>query len=133
MLQCLMFRTVLVLAGLLAADAAAAADVCPLVRNRQSAPDVATRIAAVACSEHMLWYRPFIDAQGRLASASVAEAENTGLDDGGTPAWLRVTPVGTSPVAGLIARDTTWPAPHPTAPPPLGPEATPVVGSSTRW
>lgn len=90
MLQCLVFRTVLVLAGLLAADAAAAADVCPLVRNRQSAPDVATRIAAVACSEHMLWYRPFIDAQGRLASASVAEAENTGLDDGGTPAWLRV-------------------------------------------
>ena len=78
MLQCLMFRTVLVLAGLLAADAAAAADVCPLVRNRQSAPDVATRIAAVACSEHMLWYRPFIDAQGRLASVSVAEAENTG-------------------------------------------------------
>ena len=90
MLQCLMFRTVLVLAGLLAADAAAAADVCPAVRNRQSAPDVATRIAAVACSEHMLWYRPFIDAQGRLASVSVAEAENTGMDDGGTPAWLRV-------------------------------------------
>lgn len=78
------------LLGSLFAGSAVAADACPTLRNQQSAPDIATRIAAVACSEHMLWYRPFIDAQGRLASVTVAEAENTRLDDGGTPAWLRV-------------------------------------------
>ena len=48
------------------------------------------RIAAVACTEHRLWYAPFIDADGRLASMTVAEAENARLQDGTTPAWRRV-------------------------------------------
>lgn len=54
------------------------------------ATSYASRIAAVACAEHRLWYSPFLDANGRLASITVAEAENTRLQDGITPAWRRV-------------------------------------------
>lgn len=74
---------------LLAASAAMAADQCPALRGRQSDPEVATRIAAIACDEHMRWNRPFIDAQGRLASSTVYEAESLGLQEGGAP-WRRV-------------------------------------------
>src|SRR5690606_31608737 len=62
-----------------------AADQCPELRSRQSDPDVATRIAAVACEEHVRWRRPFIDANGRLAGAVVWEGEGNGLQDGGSP------------------------------------------------
>ena len=90
-----MSRTVwwlkLVLAALLllAGKSAAAADQCPAFSQRQADPLVATRIAAVACEEHQLWRRPFIDAEGRIASASLHEAEARGLRDGGGP-WRRV-------------------------------------------
>ena len=70
--------------------AAGAADVCPTLRQQQFSSDPATRVAAVACNEHLLWYRPFIDRDGRIASATVWEAESTRLDDGGTEAWRRV-------------------------------------------
>lgn len=50
----------------------------------------AARIAAIACAEHALWYAPFIDETGRLASLSVSEAEALKLRDGSTPAWRRV-------------------------------------------
>lgn len=69
---------------------AIASDQCPLLRSRQADPDIATRIAAVACDEHMDWYRPFVDSDGRLASSTVMEAENTNLQGGAGPAWLRV-------------------------------------------
>ncbi|MFD0738176.1 DUF2272 domain-containing protein [Lysobacter koreensis] len=85
-----MLRFVIGLLCLAAATNAVGADVCPLLRSQQAAPDAATRIAAVACSEHLLWYRPFIDTAGRLASTSVSEAEASRLDDGGTLAWQRV-------------------------------------------
>ncbi|MEP6906374.1 MAG: DUF2272 domain-containing protein [Pseudoxanthomonas sp.] len=75
---------------LLLATNAHAADVCPVLRNQTAAPDVATRIAAAACNEHMLWYRPFIDRNGRMASATVSEGEASRLGDGQTPAWRRV-------------------------------------------
>jgi len=52
--------------------------------------DTASRIAAIACTEHALWYAPFIDEHGRLASMRVAEAESVRLHDGNTPAWRRV-------------------------------------------
>ncbi len=71
------------------AGEAAAADVCPLLRAQVDSPVVATRIAAAACEEHQLWYRPFIDTAGRLAGSRVREAE-TGLLANGQPAWLRV-------------------------------------------
>lgn len=83
-----LFPVVLLL--LLAAANAHAADACPVLRNQTSAPDVATRIAAVACNEHMLWYRPFIDRKGRLASAAVHEGEAARLDDGQDVIWRHV-------------------------------------------
>lgn len=56
----------------------------------QSPPSYASRIALVACAENSLWYGPFIDAQGRLASITVSEGERMRLQDGATPAWQRV-------------------------------------------
>lgn len=73
-----------------AAGTASAADTCPTLRHQTAAEDLATRIAAVACNEHALWYRPFIDRNGRMASSTVVEAEASLLDDGATPAWRRV-------------------------------------------
>lgn len=81
---------VLFLLGCLLMAPAAAADPCPYLRASLSAPDAATRIAAVACEEHQAWYRPFIDIEGRLAEATVREAEATRLANG-QPVWLRVT------------------------------------------
>ena len=75
---------------LLATGQACAVDVCPVLRNQQSSPDPATRVAAIACNEHLIWYRPFIDRDGRLASSAVTESENTVLDDGASQAWRRV-------------------------------------------
>ena len=68
---------------------AVAADVCPLLRAQTGSQLVSTRIAAVACEEHQLWYRPFIDLDGRMAGSRVREAE-TGLLANGEPAWRRV-------------------------------------------
>lgn len=67
-----------------------AADLCPGLRNQQSSADPATRVAAVACNEYLLWYRPFIDRNGRLASSTVMESEARLLGDGVSPAWRRV-------------------------------------------
>ncbi|MEP6633220.1 MAG: DUF2272 domain-containing protein [Luteimonas sp.] len=82
----------ILLAGMLmlASHAAYAADTCPAVRSQLSAPDTATRIAAVACNENMMWYRPFIDTDGRMASTTVMEAESSVLGDGVSEAWRRV-------------------------------------------
>lgn len=74
---------------LLFAGQAFAADQCPILSQRQSDPQVATRVAAIACDEHLRWNRPFIDADGRLASLNAYEAEGSGLKDGGAP-WRRV-------------------------------------------
>lgn len=70
--------------------AAHAADACPRLWQQTQSPDVATRIAAVACKEHMAWYRPFIDRNGRLASMTTMEAESALLADNQEPAWQRV-------------------------------------------
>jgi hypothetical protein len=68
---------------------ARAADPCPLLRGRVDSPDVATRIAAVACKENQDWFRPFIDENGRSGGQTVYEAENSRLADG-TEAWRKV-------------------------------------------
>lgn len=49
----------------------------------------ASRIVQIAVREHQAWYQPFIDANGRLASRRVAEAERSKLNDG-DEAWARV-------------------------------------------
>ncbi len=89
------------------APPARAADPCPLLRAAADAPDVATRIAAAACEEHQLWFRPFIDADGRIAASRVREAENALLANG-QPAWARVLDywrgsglLGRTPAAGM--------------------------------
>ncbi len=83
-------RSLLLVLLFFATASAHATDACPVLRNRTTAPDVATRIAAVACNEHMLWYRPFIDLKGRLASAAVHEGEAGRLDDGQDVIWRHV-------------------------------------------
>lgn len=85
---------------LLAPHAVRAADACPGLRSQQYAADPATRIAAVACNEHIVWYRPFIDRDGRIASTSVTEAEGSVLGDGYSEAWRRV--VGYWRESGLL-------------------------------
>lgn len=73
----------------LAAFPALAADPCPLLRMQTASPDIATRIAAVACKENQDWFRPFIDTQGRTGGHVTYEAENSLLADG-TAAWRKV-------------------------------------------
>ncbi|WP_166636738.1 DUF2272 domain-containing protein [Cognatilysobacter terrigena] len=81
------------LAALLLASAFAArahaADVCA-DPSASTTGTTASRIAAVACAEHDLWYAPFIDENGRLANLRISEAEGLRLRDGATPAWRRV-------------------------------------------
>ena len=81
-------RALVLFALLGVATMASAADICPVT----SGPDAtyAARIARIACGENRLWYRPFITDEGRLADASVSEAESSPLADGATPAWRRV-------------------------------------------
>jgi len=74
---------------LLLAGTAFAADPC-IAPSPATSTSLSARIAAVACRENALWYRPFIDVNGRLASMSIAEAETSRLSDGITPAWKRV-------------------------------------------
>jgi hypothetical protein len=75
---------------LLAVRVAHAADPCPVLQRSPVSANVATRIATVACAENLLWYRPFITADGRMASATVTEGESGRLADATTPAWQRV-------------------------------------------
>lgn len=84
-------RYLLLLACLLlsAPFTALAADPCPLLRAQVASPDPATRLAAAACEEHLLWHRPFIDVEGRYAGSTVREAE-TALLTNGEQAWRRV-------------------------------------------
>ena len=77
------------LALLLPASAAAAAEVCDIPPRYGLSP-LAVSIVQTACNEHRLWYRPFIDRDGRAASLSVTEAEREHLADNGVIAWQRV-------------------------------------------
>ena len=69
-----MLSSLLCLLLLLAAPGlAAAADACPLLRAQTGSQVVATRIAAVACEEHLFWYRPFIDLDGMSPDRACAK------------------------------------------------------------
>ena len=92
---------------LLATASANAADVCPLARQQQGSGEHAARIAAAACNEHMLWFRPFIDTEGRVASSTVVEAEASRLADGATEAWRRVA--GYWRDSGLLWQMSSYP------------------------
>lgn len=69
--------------------AAGAAEVCDIPPRYGLSP-LAVNIVRTACNEHRLWYRPFIDRDGRAASLSVTEAEDVHLADNGLVAWQRV-------------------------------------------
>lgn len=92
---------------LLTAATARAGDACPVLRTQTTAADAATRMAAVACNEHALWFRPFIDRAGRLASSTVAEAEARRLGDSQDRAWQRVARYWQE--AGLLYQATYLP------------------------
>lgn len=102
-----MYRLIFAALSLAASAAATAADICPTARQQQFSADTATRIAAVACNEHHLWYRPFIDTDGRVASATVWEGEGSRLDDGATEAWRRVATYWRE--SGLLWQMTRFP------------------------
>jgi hypothetical protein len=96
---------VLVACMLLSPARATAGQVCNQIP--QSPPSYASRIAQVACAENALRYGPFIDAQGRLASITVSEAERLRLQDGTTPAWQRVADYWKG--SGLLPRMSDFP------------------------
>lgn len=74
---------------LLPALPAMAAEACD-IPPRYGVSEAAKAVVAAACGEHRLWYRPFIDRDGRIASLGVTEAENDHLADNGLIAWQRV-------------------------------------------
>ena len=76
-------------AALFPAGRAAAAEVCDLPPRFGLTP-AAVAIVRTACNEHRLWWRPFIDSDGRLAGLRVTEAERSYLADHGIEAWQRV-------------------------------------------
>ncbi|MDR6673620.1 DUF2272 domain-containing protein [Xanthomonas sp. 1678] len=76
-------------AALFPAGRAAAAEVCDLP-PRYGLTATAVAIVRTACNEHRLWWRPFIDGEGRLAGLRVTEAERGYLADHGIEAWQRV-------------------------------------------
>ena len=71
------------------AFSAAAVEACD-IPVRYGVSDTAKAIVRAACDEHRLWYRPFIDRDGRIASLGVTEAEAENLADNGLIAWQRV-------------------------------------------
>ncbi|WP_305804956.1 DUF2272 domain-containing protein [Stenotrophomonas sp. YIM B06876] len=84
------YRNCLWLLVLLApALSATAAEVCD-IPPRYGLSSVAVAVVRAACDEHRLWFRPFIDRDGRIASLSVTEAESENLADNGLIAWQRV-------------------------------------------
>ncbi len=73
----------------LPAFSAVAVEVCD-IPPRYGVGETAKAIVRAACGEHRLWYRPFIDRDGRLASLTITEAESGSLADDGLVAWQRV-------------------------------------------
>lgn len=72
------------------APQALASDPCMrLPMTAAHSPDAGERIAAAACEEHRLWYRPLIELDGRIGGMGVREAERSRLAND-QPAWRRV-------------------------------------------
>ncbi|QNP40663.1 DUF2272 domain-containing protein [Lysobacter solisilvae (ex Woo and Kim 2020)] len=110
--QCIRFAAVLGLLG--SGPSAGAQEPAPVAassplcsRIAQSPPSYASRIAQVACAENALWFGPFIDTQGRLASITVSEGERLRLQDGATPAWQRVADYWKG--SGLLSQMANFP------------------------
>lgn len=85
-LRCMLLLAALALPGAALANGVEVCDVPP----RYGVEATAAAIVRTACQEHRMWLRPFIEADGRLASLGVTEAERARLFDETTPAWQRV-------------------------------------------
>lgn len=85
---------------------ARAEDVCALSGQGANVSPAALRIAQIACDEHALWRRPFINAQGRIVRVASMEAEQDLLGDGRTPAWRRVAHYWKT--SGLLDDNVRW-------------------------
>lgn len=77
------------LTGLFATPLALANDPCPTLRTQTASPDTATRIAAYACEANNAWFRPFIDADGKVNGVHTYEAEASALANS-IEAWQQV-------------------------------------------
>ena len=80
--------------------------VCELSGQGANVSPAALRIAQVACDEHALWRRPFINAQGRIVRLASMEAEQDLLADGRTPSWRRVAHYWKA--SGLLDDNVRW-------------------------
>jgi hypothetical protein len=85
---------------------AQAAEVCAFSVHDPGVSPAALRIAKIACDEHALWRRPFINAQGRIVRVASMEAERETLADGQTLAWRRVVHYWRA--TGLLEETVRW-------------------------
>ncbi len=83
-----------------------AEDVCEFSAQGAKVSPAALRIAQVACDEHALWRRPFINTQGRIVRLASMEAEQDLLADGRTPTWRRVAHYWKA--SGLLDDNVRW-------------------------
>lgn len=87
-------------------DETRAADVCVFSVEDIERNPAGSRIAKVACEEHTLWRRPFINAQGRIVRLGPMEGERDELADGTTSAWRRVLRYWRE--SGLLDQNAAW-------------------------
>ena len=85
---------------------AKAGNVCEFSGQAADIMPAALRIAQIACDEHALWRRPFINAQGRIVRVASMEAEQDLLADGRTPTWRRVAHYWKA--SGLLDDNVRW-------------------------
>lgn len=85
---------------------ARAETVCEFSAQGANVSPAALGIAQIACDEHALWRRPFINAQGRIVRVASMEAEKDTLGDGRTPTWRRVAHYWKA--SGLLDDNVRW-------------------------
>jgi hypothetical protein len=83
-----------------------AAKVCDFSMQQAKASSLGLRIAQIACDEHALWRKPYINAQGRIVRLAAMEGEKETLGDGQTPAWRRVAHYWKA--SGLLDNNVRW-------------------------
>lgn len=98
-------RRMVLAASVMACFQAQAANVCEF-STQEMASSPAVRIAQIACDEHALWRKPFINAQGRIVRVASMEAEAETLGDGRTLAWRRVVHYWNA--SGLLDSHVRW-------------------------
>ncbi|NOT89742.1 MAG: DUF2272 domain-containing protein [Lysobacter sp.] len=101
-----MYRILVLAASAMACHRVEAAKVCEFPAREMAASASAVRIAQIACDEHALWRRPFINAQGRIVRLAAMEGEKETLGDGQTPAWRRVAHYWKA--SGLLDNNVRW-------------------------